>query len=70
MEASIDADDYPVDYGRLREVVEVPTGIPVALKASETPEAPEPTPVPKTLYDRLELVFAEPGFMNQLSFGS
>ncbi|SEM95326.1 L,D-transpeptidase ErfK/SrfK [Halomonas caseinilytica] len=70
VEASIDADDYPVDYGRLREVVEVPTGIPVALKASETPEAPEPTPAPKTLYDRLELVFAEPGFMNQLSFGS
>jgi len=45
--------DYPVDYARLREVVEVPRGIPVAIGVS----APEPAP--ETLWDRLELIAAD-----------
>lgn len=63
VEASIDSNDYPIDYGRLREVVEVPSGMPVALKA---PAEPEPAPAPKTLYDRLDLA-AKPSFMDRLS---
>ncbi|MDX1464757.1 MAG: L,D-transpeptidase family protein [Halomonas sp.] len=47
--------DYPVDYARLREVVEVPRGMPVPLEVT-TPE-----PAPETLWDRLELIAAEPG---------
>jgi len=42
-----------VDYARLREVVEVPRGMPVALEVS----APEPSP--ETLWDRLELIAAD-----------
>lgn len=64
VEASIESGDYPVDYGRLREVVEVPSGMPVALKA---PEEPAPEPEPKSLYDHLELAAAQPGFMDRLS---
>ncbi|MGM0985680.1 MAG: L,D-transpeptidase family protein [Pseudomonadota bacterium] len=47
--------DYPVDYARLREVVEVPRGMPVALEVSV------PDPAPDTLWDRLELIAADSG---------
>ncbi|WP_192034490.1 L,D-transpeptidase family protein [Halomonas sp. YLGW01] len=48
--------DYPVDYARLRDVVEVPGGLPVAL---EYTAPPEPTRPAKTLYERLELIAAD-----------
>lgn len=54
VDKSIEGLDYSVDYARLREVVEVPGGRPVALEY-----APEPEPTPETLYDRLELIAAE-----------
>ena len=55
VDTAISGLDYPVDYARLREVVEVPRGMPVALDV----DVPEPTP--ETLWDRLELIAAEPG---------
>ncbi|MCK2183429.1 L,D-transpeptidase family protein [Halomonas getboli] len=59
VDASIEGLDYPVDYARLREVVEVPGGMPVALEAPPKPEpAPEPAP---HFYDQLELVVADTG---------
>nr|WP_246389810.1 L,D-transpeptidase family protein [Halomonas cerina] len=63
VDAAIEGLDYPVDYARLRDVVEVPGGMPVALQASE---APEPDVMPETLYDRLELIAAEPTFYDRL----
>ncbi|MBB3182954.1 L,D-transpeptidase ErfK/SrfK [Halomonas fontilapidosi] len=53
VDMATDGLDYPVDYARLREVVEVPRGMPVALEVS----APEPAP--ETLWDRLELIAAD-----------
>jgi len=43
--------DYAVDYARLREVVEVPRGMPVPLDATASE--------PETLWERLELIAAE-----------
>lgn len=54
VESATDGLDYPVDYARLREVVEVPRGMPTPLQVSE------PAPAPETLYERLELIAAEP----------
>ncbi|GAA0621763.1 L,D-transpeptidase family protein [Halomonas beimenensis] len=60
VDASVEGLAYPVDYARLREVVEVPGGMPVALEASpEADPEPAPAPAPESLYDRLELVAAE-----------
>jgi L,D-transpeptidase ErfK/SrfK len=60
VDANVEGLDYPIDYARLREVVEVPGGMPVALNVSE-PE-PEPTtvydsvdPRPATFMDRLSI---------------
>ncbi|MDT8878466.1 L,D-transpeptidase family protein [Halomonas saccharevitans] len=51
--------EYPVDYARLREVVEVPRGMPTPLEVNE------PEPVPETLYDRLELIATEPSLNDE-----
>ncbi|WP_275286868.1 L,D-transpeptidase family protein [Halomonas elongata] len=49
VEASIDSNDYPINYGRLREVVEVPRGIPVALNAdAEDTQETKPRFCPKS----------------------
>ncbi|MBB3229522.1 L,D-transpeptidase family protein [Halomonas stenophila] len=64
VDASIEGLEYPVDYSRLREVVEIPGGMPVALESA--PEPAEPTPAPETLYDRLELIAARPSLYDQL----
>ncbi|WP_152478692.1 L,D-transpeptidase family protein [Halomonas sp. THAF12] len=52
VDASTEGLDYAVDYSRLREVVEVPGGMPVAL---ETPPEPEPAP---RFYEQLQLIAA------------
>lgn len=59
VDASIEGLDYPVDYARLREVVEVPGGMPVALNVSE------PEPESKTLYESIDPRPAT--FMDRLS---
>jgi len=53
VDTAISGLDYPVDYARLREVVEVPRGMPVPLDVDTTEPAPE------TLWDRLELIAAK-----------
>ncbi|WP_458524592.1 L,D-transpeptidase family protein [Onishia taeanensis] len=53
--------DYPVDYSRLRDVVEVPGGLPVALEYTAPPKHQQ---TPKTLYERLELIAAETETVN------
>ena len=53
VDTAISGLDYPVDYARLRKVVEVPRGMPVPLEV----EAAEPAP--ETLWDRLELIATE-----------
>ncbi|PSJ23754.1 hypothetical protein CVH10_02550 [Halomonas sp. ND22Bw] len=56
VDASTEGLDYAVDYSRLREVVEVPGGMPVAL---ETPPEPEPAPEPAPrFYEQLQLIAA------------
>ncbi|WP_304525808.1 L,D-transpeptidase family protein [Halomonas sp. I5-271120] len=56
VDQAVEGLDYPVDYARLRDVVEVPGGLPVALEYTAPPEHER---TPKTLYDRLELIAAE-----------
>lgn len=56
VDEAVEGLDYPVDYARLRDVVEVPGGLPVALEYSAPPEHERQR---KTLYDRLELIAAE-----------
>lgn len=53
VDTATDGLDYAVDYARLRKVVEVPQGMPVAL------EVTAPDPAPETLWDRLELIAAD-----------
>ncbi|MCW4151099.1 L,D-transpeptidase family protein [Halomonas sp. 18H] len=68
VQAALADRDYGVDYGRLREVVEVPSGMPVVLEAPKPPEPPEPVPQPGPFLDELQLEYAIPGFHNHLEF--
>ncbi|MGQ7247507.1 L,D-transpeptidase family protein [Halomonas sp. V046] len=64
VDATIDGAEYPVDYSRLKAVVEVPNGVPVAL---EEPEPANPQRLPGSLYDHIELVASEQTLLNQIS---
>ncbi|WP_246053811.1 L,D-transpeptidase family protein [Halomonas halmophila] len=69
VQAALEGKEYQVDYARLKEVVEVPSGIPVALKAPPEPqEPPQPELRPTPFYDQLDLQFAYPGFHNHLAY--
>ncbi|WP_168016750.1 L,D-transpeptidase family protein [Halomonas salinarum] len=56
VDQAVEGLDYPVDYARLRDVVEVPGGLPVALEYTAPPSQQR---APKTLYEQLELIAAD-----------
>ncbi|WP_136254403.1 L,D-transpeptidase family protein [Onishia niordana] len=56
VDQAVEGLDYSVDYARLRDVVEVPGGLPVALEYTAPPNQQR---APKTLYEQLELIAAD-----------